>query len=159
VVSSASDEQRRRALEPCQRATCALSVWPVALLAISMYTEPSARLGPPTPSSLPQQKPQVGMEPEPMGGVFERAGGATQSTLAVLDHRPRDYASLVRELGGPFDLVYSIEVQMGHSPCAPSPLRPCLNLDVAGGLKHTAGGVWLLHLLFSKVVEPWPDLT
>jgi len=58
----------------------------------------------------------VGMEPEPMGGVFSRPDGPVQSTVNILEIQtspksPDDYFStLVHALGGPFHLVYSIEV-------------------------------------------------
>jgi len=52
----------------------------------------------------------VAIEPEPMGGVFKTANSPWQSTLNVFDHDQSEHADIVKNLGGPFKLIFSIEV-------------------------------------------------
>ena len=57
----------------------------------------------------------VAIESEPIGGVFKTGNSPWQSTVNVFDYDRSEHASIVKKLGGPFKLIFSIEV-MEHVP-------------------------------------------
>ena len=57
----------------------------------------------------------VAIEPEPIGGVFKTGNSPWQSTVNVFDYGRSEHSSIIKKLGGPFKLIFSIEV-MEHVP-------------------------------------------
>jgi len=61
------------------------------------------------------QRHVVAIEPEPMGGTFTNVYSPWQSTVNIFNYDRSEYANIIKDLGGPFKLIFSIEV-LEHVP-------------------------------------------